>query len=82
MYTDEHLQWLLFIHKMRDSHMSLSQIKAYGELYQIGEETVDKRRTLLVEHQNIIQKEIHILQEIDAFIKEKIKLYDEKYNKK
>lgn len=80
LYTEEHLLWLRFVTKMKQSHMPLAKIKMYGELYQQGDVSVAGRRQLLQEHCEMIQAEIAALQAIEVFLVAKISRYDKKYN--
>lgn len=80
LYTDEHIRWLQFVTKMKQSHMSLAQIKMYGELYQQGDVSIEGRRKLLTEHHQVIKAEMKMLQEIEKYIVTKIEHYDAKYN--
>lgn len=79
-YDDQNLIWIMFICKMRNSHMSINKIKAYKEFYLQGDETVQMRSELLNEHLSSIQNEIENLKRIEEFLVEKIKTYNTKYN--
>lgn len=63
---------------MRETNMPLSEIKSYGELYLQGDETFHNRREILVNHHNLIKKNLKNLQEIDLFLENKIKHLDQK----
>lgn len=79
LYTDQHLEILTFITKMRDTDMSIAKIRQFEALYLQGDETIEARRILLFEHLEFIQSRIGNLQDIEQFLQKKIENYDKKY---
>lgn len=77
IYNDNHVKWLQFINKMRNSHMPLAKIKIYNDLYAQGDVSIKERRELLVEHHNKIKVEIESLKEVERFLQQKVIYYDE-----
>ncbi len=75
VYTDSDIDLLVFITKMRDTHMSIAKIKNYIELYSEGENSLEERKELLVEHLKYIQTQILDLQDVEQFILLKMKNY-------
>ncbi|MBS7576627.1 MULTISPECIES: MerR family transcriptional regulator [unclassified Enterococcus] len=56
-YQDEDLNWVEFIKCMRNSGLSVEALIQYTSLYQLGDVTLDDRKTILVnERAKLIEK--------------------------
>lgn len=76
-YTDEQMQWLRFIMKLRETHMPVSTIKQYVEYYKEGDHTALQRLRLLEDHLTDIHKQIEELRETEALLEHKVSIYKE-----
>ncbi|MDI4645120.1 MerR family transcriptional regulator [Cohnella hashimotonis] len=76
VYSEGHLDWISFIRCLRETGMSLAQIKEYKDLYGKGNLTFSQRQEMLVKHKIEVQKkiedELKYLEELNY----KIAMYD------
>ncbi|MFC0522978.1 MerR family transcriptional regulator [Pontibacillus salicampi] len=76
-YDEQHVKWLKFVMKLRETKMPIAQIKVYTQLLKEGEHTSLARLQLLETHQRDIQNQITTLLETDALLDRKITAYKE-----
>ncbi|WP_079478120.1 MerR family transcriptional regulator [Halobacillus salinus] len=74
-YTEQHIQWLRFVVKLRETHMPVSTIKQYVDYYKQGDHTAPERLKLIEEHLTAIHKQIEELQETEIMLKHKVSTY-------
>ncbi|MEO1163739.1 MAG: MerR family transcriptional regulator [Chloroflexota bacterium] len=79
-YTDEDIERIEFLKKMRHTGLSLDDIKAFLDLYKQGEQTASERRTIMEEQRENVRQQIAELQEVEAFITNKINGYIKEEN--
>lgn len=77
IYSEEDLRWLEFINRLRATGMSISKMKEYADLRNIGEGTIKERKNILQQHLNAIEKEIEKLLEVKVYVEKKIDIYNE-----
>ena len=79
-YTTEDVDWILFIKKLKDTGMSIKDIREYALLRYQGDSTTQQRLKILEKHKVAVVKEkakwANNLRNLD----EKIKLYKSKLN--
>ncbi len=71
VFRDADIEWVLLIRCLRDTGMSVAEIKRYVLLCQEGDETIEVRRQIMLDHKREVEQKI--LQ---------MKLYLDKINKK
>lgn len=76
-FDEQHLKWLHFVKKLRETQMPVSQIKQYTHLFLEGEHTANERLRLLEEHQQFIRDQIETLHATDEMLTKKITTYKE-----
>ncbi|MDR3120459.1 MAG: MerR family transcriptional regulator [Clostridiales bacterium] len=79
-YSDDDLEWLGLICCLKNTGMSIRQIKAFVDLSLAGDETLQQRREMLFAHKSAVEAQI---QEMYAHLDKiscKIALYTEKYD--
>ncbi|MCA1053971.1 MerR family transcriptional regulator [Rossellomorea aquimaris] len=81
-YSEDQLNWLSFVLKLRDTQMSISDIKTYTQLVLEGEHTSNQRLNLLEKHQKNIEEQIEAMQITNEMVKRKISTYKERMNNK
>ncbi|RDI45607.1 MerR family transcriptional regulator [Falsibacillus pallidus] len=74
-YEEKDVLWTEFLIRLKDTGMSIENMKIFSALRSTGDETISARRELLVSHQKNVQKEIKWLQENLKKIEEKIVHY-------
>ncbi|QIZ08713.1 MerR family transcriptional regulator [Priestia megaterium] len=58
VYNEQQIDWLSFIRCLKETGMSLSKIKEYKELYELGNPTFLQREEMLIQHKLEVQKKI------------------------
>ncbi|MFF2794654.1 MerR family transcriptional regulator [Lysinibacillus xylanilyticus] len=76
-YTDYHLKWLIFVFKLKETQMPITQIKEYTSLFKKGEQTTEARLKLLEDHKSSIEVQLETLQETYRMLDKKISTYRE-----
>lgn len=76
VYTEKQIDWLRFVVAMKDTGMTIEEIKVYLELNVKGEETIQERRELLVAHKKKVEEHMAQTQNNLEKIIQKIAFYD------
>ncbi|MDT3427642.1 DNA-binding transcriptional MerR regulator [Paenibacillus forsythiae] len=75
IYEDEHIEWLKFICCLRDTGMSISQLKDFVELTVQGDATVEQRIQMLELQKQTVQEQVNTLMSYIGMIDFKIGMY-------
>ena len=75
-FTKNDIVWTDFIKRLKDTGMSLQDIRRYADLREEGEHTAKLRMQLLQAHTKILEERIAIETSHLQKLKEKIKFYD------
>jgi len=82
LYTAEDVAWILFIKKLKDTGMSIKDIREYALLRYQGDSTMQQRLAILEKHKLAVVEE-KIKWETNLLnLDEKIKIYKNKLSKK
>jgi DNA-binding transcriptional MerR regulator len=76
IFTDSDMEWLNLICCLKNTGMQLKQIKQYISWCMEGEETLEIRRQMFIEHRKEVLKQIEELKKNLSMIDYKIKYYD------
>jgi DNA-binding transcriptional MerR regulator len=76
-YSEVHIEWIESILKLKASGMTLEMIIEYVRLANIGDTTIETRKSLLEEERERISEEIFALKQRQTMIDLKIKDYYE-----
>jgi DNA-binding transcriptional MerR regulator len=76
-YSEVHLEWIESILKLKASGMTLEMIIEYVRLANIGDTTIEARKSLLEEERERISEKISALKQRQSMIDLKIKDYYE-----
>lgn len=63
LYSEDDLEWLGLICCLKNTGMSIKQIKHFVELSMQGDETLEQRCRLLVEHKKSVEAQMEEMQE-------------------
>jgi len=80
-YTVEDVDWILFIKKLKDTGMSIKDIKEYALLRYQGDCTMQQRLKILEKHKLVVVEEKIKWDNNLLNLNDKIKLYKSKLNK-
>ncbi|QWU18548.1 MerR family transcriptional regulator [Paenibacillus sophorae] len=75
IYEEEHIEWLKFICCLRDTGMSISQLKDFVELTVQGDGTTEQRIQMLELQKKTVQEQVNTLMSYIGMIDFKIDMY-------
>jgi DNA-binding transcriptional MerR regulator len=74
-YTDQDLEWLVLLTKLRRTGMPVRDMRRYAELARRGDETLGARRRLFEEHRDRVVARVAELEEDLKVLDYKIDIY-------
>ncbi|WP_405986212.1 MerR family transcriptional regulator [Streptomyces sp. NBC_00872] len=74
-FSNQDLDWLAFVGKLRLTGMPVADMVRYAELIRVGEETLEERQELLERTRRDVQNRIAELQDTVAVLDHKISFY-------
>lgn len=81
-YSDGDIAWIQFIKRLKDTGMPIKEIQKYAQLRAMGDNTLEERMEMLIQHQTILKEEIAALQEHLINLDSKINFYKTEIKKK
>ena len=76
VYNEQNLEWIEFITALRETGMSLSEIKRYVNLYKQGKSTIPERKQMMLDHKAKVQKQLSQTLKYLEKVNYKLALYD------
>ena len=79
-YSDADMRWLDFLVRLRATGMSMQAMQRYAQLLRVGNSSaasLAERQALLEDHAARLEAEIRAQRETLAYIRKKIRLYEE-----
>ena len=77
IFDEESINWLMGIKCLKGCGMSIEDIKKYGDLCLIGDETLIERREIMKKQLEIAKQNLEAAQEILEYVKKKVAHYDD-----
>ena len=77
VYSNRHVEWLELMDRLRQSGMSVADLRKYTSLAQRGAATTEQTRALLLVHKERVEARIAEWQRARRLIDEKIAFYTE-----
>lgn len=77
VFGDKDVEWIILICCLRDTGMSVSEIKRYVEHCTVGDEKIEARRQILFEHKRKVEQKIEQMKQNLAKINRKLQYYDD-----
>lgn len=77
-YSTDDIEWVKFIRRLKDTGMLLRDIKHYSDLRYQGENTMEERMELLIQHRKSVVEEQRKWNEYLRNLDEKIGIYRER----
>lgn len=81
-YSEADTEWVKFLQKLKNTGMSLKDIKKYSDLRYKGDTTIAERLELLEKHRLYVDAQLERWREYSENLNGKIKLYREKLQKR
>ncbi|MBN2770702.1 MAG: MerR family transcriptional regulator [Spirochaetes bacterium] len=76
LYSEENLEWILFVCRLKNTGMPLDDIREYRKLLLEGDHTSSLRQQLMVQHKVRLEHQIEELQSALDLMNYKIRHYD------
>ncbi|WP_347401577.1 MerR family transcriptional regulator [Candidatus Enterococcus ikei] len=77
VYGEEELEWAKFVNKLKNTGISLKEIKRYTQLRSLGDSTITERKNLLLNHRIKIMAEYDKTKSHLELLDNKITLYEQ-----
>ncbi|MBA2396367.1 MAG: MerR family transcriptional regulator [Ktedonobacteraceae bacterium] len=78
-YTQEDVNWIEFIKRLRATGMPIRDIQRYADLLGQGDHTVSARMQLLKQHRQRVEEHLHEVELHLSSINKKITYYEQQY---
>jgi len=78
-YTEDDLEWLHLICCLKNTGMSIKQIREFVDLSKLGDDTLEERCTKLREHKKCVENQIQTMQEHLEKVAHKIDFFQKKF---
>lgn len=78
-YSDKDRIWIEFIKRLKDTGMPIREIRHYAQLRASGDSTLTERLEMLIQHRQILNEQIALLQTHKRKLDEKIESYRREY---
>lgn len=75
IYGDGHILWLELLSRLRQTGMSITEIRRYAVLVESGDETLAERQAFLLAHRRRLEDRIRELNACAELIDAKVELY-------
>ncbi len=79
-FSEKDIEWAKFLQKLKNTGMSLKNMKKYSDLRYEGDSTISERLKLLLEHKKIVDNQIKLWAKYSKNLEEKIQIYISKEN--
>lgn len=70
------LEWLTLLYWLRETGMSIKQMRLFAELAKSGPETISERRKILMGHSELLKERHFVLDRCEAVLAVKIASYE------
>lgn len=77
IFDEESINWLMGIKCLKGCGMSIEDIKKYGDLCLIGDETLIERREIMKKQLEIAKQNLENAKSILEYVKKKVEHYDD-----
>lgn len=81
-YSEDDIEWVKFLQRLKDTGMLLRDIRHYSDLRYQGDSTVEERMALLVRHRESVLEEQKKWEGYLRNLDEKIHIYEKKIEEK
>ncbi|MTI61137.1 MAG: MerR family transcriptional regulator [Firmicutes bacterium] len=76
IFKENDIEWITLICCLRDTGMSVGEIKRYVNLCIEGDETIEVRRKIILEHKQVVEQKIEQMKKYLVKIDKKLVFYD------
>lgn len=76
MFKENDIEWIMLIYCLRDTGMSIAEIKHYVDLCVEGNGTIETRRKIIFEHKKLVEQKTEQMKDYLTKINKKLECYD------
>lgn len=77
VFEENDVEWITLICCLRDTGMSVTEIRRYVDLCMEGEDKIEARRQIILEHKQAVEKKIAQMKKYLTKINKKLQYYDD-----
>lgn len=77
IFNDYDIEWVVLIRCLRDTGMSVREIKRYVGLCQEGDSTIEVRRQMIAQHKRTVEQKIEQMKNYLVKLNKKLGYYDD-----
>ncbi|MEO0563599.1 MAG: MerR family transcriptional regulator [Chloroflexota bacterium] len=77
-YAEADITWILFLKQLRQTGMSISQMKQFAQLRREGDASIAARRIMLEDHRARLNQQIELMQNFITVIDTKISRHEQR----
>lgn len=78
IYTEQDARWIFFVRRLKETGMSLRDIKIYAQLWYMGDSTTQDRLNILKNHRSFVLSEKEKWETNLMHLDEKIRIYEDR----
>lgn len=75
IYNDKDIEWVKFLQRLKNTGMSLKDMKHYSDLRYKGDNTIEERLEILQKHEIYVQEQKKLWEEYEKNLSDKIEWY-------
>lgn len=76
IYSDKDIEWVKFLQRLKNTGMSLKEMKRYSDLRYEGDSTISERLEILQKHQIYVAEQRRLWEEYYENLNDKIQWYE------
>lgn len=76
-FSKENVDWLAFLYWLRETGMPMKVMRRFAGLYAEGNETLQERKAILLEHSEQLEKRRRDLDRCEEILARKLEIYEE-----
>lgn len=80
-YSENDIKWIEFIKRLKDTNMPIKEIQKYAGLRAQGDNTLEARMEMLIQHRSILLEKIAAMQDHLSKLDDKIYYYQNEIEK-
>lgn len=81
VYSENDIEWVKFLQRLKNTGMTLKNMKLYSDFRYKGDETIKQRLDLLINHRKYVDEQMNLWEEYSNNLDKKISFYEDKLKK-
>ena len=76
-FSSENVEWLTLLYWLRETGMPMKVMQRFAKFYEYGDQTIPKRKEILLEHSKLLAKRRADLDRCEEILARKLEIYEE-----